>query len=127
MLKIIHPSPWNYKVLFDIFVEIELFTYSYSDNLLTLCEVFFKKIFGLLIEEKRSQTLTWFCKVLLVSISKPLRTQMDCVRPRIQCKSTDGNNSFGVWMNEVVLCVAERSEWIVHSVVVHCIQCAMDI
>jgi len=23
-------SPWNYKVLSDIFVKIELFTYSYS-------------------------------------------------------------------------------------------------
>ncbi len=43
----------------------------------------------------QSQTLTWFCKVLLVNISKPLRTQMEPYNSKVvHC------GRIYLWLNE---------------------------
>jgi len=49
-------SPWNYKVLSDIFVKIELFTYSYSvTTYLHYVMCFFKlcSLWGFLLKKKK--------------------------------------------------------------------------
>ncbi len=76
-------SPWNYKVLSDIFVKIELFTYSYSvktylhyviDFFLMLCKFWdflFKK------QKRFIYTVEWNAKTLKLNISKLLGMQIE--------------------------------------------------
>jgi len=76
-------SPWNYKVLSDIFVKIELFTFSYSVAIFlhyVMCFVHLGSLLFLCLKETCSPYThfpIWNAKTLKLNISKLLRTQIE--------------------------------------------------